>query len=126
MAEIQEEFEIGGWLITVLALLALLALSACEKKPSDAPKPRSELNTPVTSAQSSITPPVADPSVPPAATIAAVVNEPAASTAKDAPANKPVDSMTKAQESNAMPMPGQVNNHSTTALDPVKRGASAP
>ena len=55
MAELREEFEIGGWLITVLALLALLALSGCEKKPSDAaPKPRSELNTPVTSAPSSI------------------------------------------------------------------------
>ena len=54
MAELREEFEIGGWLITVLALLALLALSGCEKKPSDAPKPRSELNTPVTSAPPSI------------------------------------------------------------------------
>ena len=64
-----------------------------------------------------------DPSVPDAA---AVLDAPATNTAKDEPAMRATGTLTRAQESNAMPMPGQVNNHSSTALDPVKRGASAP
>lgn len=120
---------VGGWLVTLLALLALLALSACDRKPADPPLPKSTLNTPVAVAvalavvSSSGTP---DPSVPSAAATVAAKAEPAASTARDEPANRPPDVLTKAQESNAMPMPGQVNNHSTTANDGGKRSASTP
>ena len=118
---------VGGWLVTLLALLALLALSGCDRKPADPPLPKSTLNTPVAVASavvsSSVTP---DPSVPSAAATVAAKAEPAASTARDEPANRPPDVLTKAQESNAMPMPGQVNNHSTTANDGGKRSASAP
>jgi hypothetical protein len=34
----------------------------------------------------------------------------------------PQETMTKAEESKAMPLPGQVNDHSTTALDKSKNG----
>ncbi len=127
MRESSENGMVGGWLVTLLALLALLALSGCERKPADPPTPKAELNTPVAPApavaSSSGTP---DPSVPAAAATVAVQAPAAASTARDEPANRPTDGLTKAQESNAMPMPGQVNNHSTTAIDAAKRGASSP
>lgn len=127
-SESSEQAVVGGWLVTLLALLALLALSGCERKPADPPTPKAaELNMPVAPApavaSSSGTP---DPSVPAAAAAVAVQAPAAASTARDEPANRPTDGLTKAQESNAMPMPGQVNNHSTTAIDPAKRGASSP
>ncbi len=118
---------VGGWLVTLLALLALLALSACDRKPSDPPQPKSTMNTPV-----AVTPAMAstsgtpDPSVPSATATVVAKGEPAALTARDEPANRPLDGLTKAQESNAMPMPGQVNNHSTTANDSGKRSASSP
>jgi hypothetical protein len=34
----------------------------------------------------------------------------------------PQEKMTKAEESKAMPLPGQANDHSTTALDKNKGG----
>ena len=128
MDDSSDQAVVGGWLVTLLALLALLALSGCERKPADPPQPKSSgLNLPVAIApaiaSSSGTP---DPSVPAAAATAAVQAQPAASTARDDAANRPPDGLTKAQESNAMPMPGQVNNHSTTANDGGKRSASSP
>lgn len=92
-------------------LTSLLALAACS--PPDAP-----LAPPGPGSSSA-----RDPSVPDAAL---VLDAPATNTAKDEPAMRSSGTLTRAQESNAMPMPGQVNNHSSTALDPVKRGASAP
>ena len=128
MSNSSEKAMVGGWLLTLLALLALLALSGCDRKPADPPKPKSaELSAPIAAppavANSSGTP---DPSVPAAAATVAVQAAAAASTAQDAPANRMPDGLTKAQESNAMPMPGQVNNHSTTANDGNKRSASSP
>ena len=102
----------------VAALAAVMVLlSACEKRAGDPPVPRAEAARPVVP---SATP---DPSVPAAA---AVLTAPTTPTAKDAASGRATGSLTAAQESSAMPMPGQVNNHSTTALDAVKRGASAP
>lgn len=128
MHESSAQAAVGGWLVTLLALLALLALSGCDRKPADPPQPKSMgMNAPVAAApgvaSSSGTP---DPSVPSAAATAAVQAAPAASTARDDPSNRAPDGLTKAQESNAMPMPGQVNNHSTTANDGGKRSASSP
>lgn len=128
MRDSSDEAVVGGWLVTFLALLALLALSSCDRKPADPPQPKSGgLNAPVAMApavaSSSGTP---DPSVPAAAATVAVQAAAAASTASDDAANRPPDRLTKAQESNAMPMPGQVNNHSTTANDGGKRSASSP
>jgi len=97
-------------------VLALLGLAACDKRNADPPLPSAVTSTPVV-------PSVADPSVPPAN---AVVSPATAPTAQDAASGRATGPLTQAQESSAMPMPGQVNNHSTTALDPVKRAASAP
>ena len=94
--------------------LAMLALAACDKRKADPPLPGVAASTPAV-------PSVSDPSVPPAATVLAPATTP---TAQDAPGGRATGAMTKAQESSAMPMPGQVNNHSSTALDPVARGAS--
>ena len=97
-------------------VLALLGLSACDKRNADPPQPSAATSQPVV-------PSVTDPSVPLATS---VVSPATAPTAQDAASGRATGAMTKAQESSAMPMPGQVNNHSSTALDPVKRGASAP
>lgn len=100
-------------------LLAVLGLAACGKR--DAPvapaAPVSTVTVPPGPTVSS------DPSLPAAGS---VVAPPTTATAQDAPSGRANGKMTREQESSAMPMPGQVNNHSSTALDPVKRGASAP
>ena len=70
-------------------------------------------------------PAAATPAVRPDA-VPGAVTAPTTATAKDAASGRATGNLTAAQESSAMPMPGQVNNHSTTALDAVKRGASAP
>ncbi len=97
-------------------VLAVLGLAGCDKRKLDPPLPSAATSTPVV-------PSVSDRSVPPANS---VVSPATAPTAQDAASGRATGTLTKAQESSAMPMPGQVNNHSTTALDPVKRGASAP
>ena len=57
-----------------------------------------------------------DPSVPEAAGKGAGTQDPTALQGKAAPQEK----MTKEEESKAMPLPGQANGHSTTALDKSK------
>ena len=72
------------------------------------------------------TPPVATPTTPaaPVAAPPAVTTPPpaggapdAAATAKDTPANNPTGTLTKTEESNAMPKAGQANNHSSTSME---------
>ncbi len=96
--------------------LCWLGLAACDKRVAEPPAPSTQATTPVVSASP-------DPSVP-AAT--AVVTAPGTPTAQDTAGGRTTGTLTQAQESSAMPMPGQVNNHSTPSLDAVKRGASAP
>ena len=96
--------------------LALLGWAACDARTADPARPAAQSAQPVV-------PSMPDPSVPPATT---VVSPATAPTAQDTASGRATGGLTPAQESSAMPMPGQVNNHSTTALDPVKRGASAP
>jgi len=106
-------------------LLSVMALSACEKRPTDPTQPRTEAIAPANARPA--VPSAPDPSVPAASSVSA---PPPASTAKDEPSKKvgSNDTLTRTQESTAMPMPGQVNNHSTPSLDPAStpRAASAP
>ena len=99
------------------ALLAASCLLAACDKLTEPPAPRAGTGLP---AVPMATP---DPSVPPAPS---VLSQATTATAKDAASGRATGTLTPAQESTAMPMPGQVNNHSSTALDPAKRAASAP
>ena len=97
-------------------LLCLLGLAACDPRDAKTPLPSVQSVPAVVSA-------APDPSVPPAAS---VITPPTTPTAQDSASGRANGKLTSAQESSAMPMSGQVNNHSSTALDPAKRGASAP
>lgn len=101
--------------------LSMLFLLGCDKASMAPPAPQADADkTPAVV----LTPPIANTSVPAADS---VLTPATTATAKDESA-RPNGALTKAQESSAMPMPGQVNNHSTTSLDPkaVGRSASAP
>ena len=107
-------------------LLSVMAVAGCEKRPPDPTKPRTDAIAPA-NAQPAV-PSAPDPSVPAASSVLSA--PPPATTAKDE-ASKKVgsnDNLTRSEESTAMPMPGQVNNHSTPSLDPANTGrpASAP
>lgn len=95
-------------------LLGASALGACNLHLPDPALPTADATRPPT-------PSLSDPSVPAADT---VVTAPTTATAKDEPAARVTGTLTQAQESSAMPMPGQANNHSSTALDPPARAAS--
>lgn len=95
---------------------ALCLLAACDKL-AEPPAPRAGGGMPAVPLS---TP---DPSVPP---VPSVLTAPTTATANDAASGRATGTLTPAQESTAMPMPGQANNHSSTALDPAKKGASAP
>jgi hypothetical protein len=97
--------------------LVALQLCACQQAPSEPAA--------VTVKQSQIEPAPAtgsdaNTSVPPAASVMA----PAPEVKVDPAAGRSTDTMSRAQESAAMPMPGQNNDHSAP-LTPAKR-ASAP
>lgn len=99
-----------------LLMSSLLALAACDTRVlPDPAMPRTETAKPVNS-------PARDPSLPSATTAQTL---PAGKTASDDAGSRVTGTLTRAQESNAMPLPGQVNNHSSTALDPGARSASA-
>ena len=104
-----------------------MALTGCQK--SDAPAITSNGAPPEPITNTAPIPQFAkgDPSVPDASTVfaaqdaaekARAMQDTAALQQKSAPQEK----MTKAEESKAMPLPGQANDHSTTALDKNKGG----
>jgi hypothetical protein len=108
------------------AALALL-LGGCQK--SDAPTITSNGAPPRPASDATPIPqmPKGDPSVPDAATAFAAQDATAKTKAMEdtralqqTPA--PQEKMTKAEASKAMPLPGQANDHSTTALDKNKGG----
>ena len=112
--------------IFIGAALAL-TLAACQK--SDAPSSTSSGVPPEPVANATPIPqmPKGDPSVPDAATVfaaqdaaekAKAMQETTALQQKPAPQ----EPMTRAEESKAMPLPSQANDHSTTALDKNKGG----
>jgi hypothetical protein len=100
-----------------LLLLAALSLVACDRKPAYGPVPTVETiraePVPVSAAGS-------DPSVPAAESVLTPVASPAAAGSAAGRSNSP---MTAAQESSAMPLPGQANGHSAP-LVPVKAASS--
>jgi hypothetical protein len=95
-------------------------LAGCDKSRIDPPVPRVDAGKSTVAETSAA--PRRDPSVPSADS---VLTAPATATAKDETGTRPTSTLTRAQESSAMPMAGQANNHSSTALDSPK-GASAP
>lgn len=98
---------------------AALVLGGCSQEsarpPVQLPATAAVDTQPAAAASSSV-----DPSVPPVATVMSPPNE----TKVDPTAGRTNKAMTGVQESTAMPMPGQNNDHSAP-LSPAK-GASAP
>ena len=95
--------------------LALLVSACGQRVPEFSPPP-----TPPAVAEFPVRAPSADPSVPPADSVAL----PAGATAgPDARAGRTNAAMTRGEESAAMPMPGQNNDHSAP-LAPAKRASS--
>lgn len=105
----------------LIGFIAALSLSACEKRPLDPPAPQV---SPVTaeSAALTATTSASTPSVPPAA---AVFASPATAPKPDPTAGRSNSAMSRMQESTAMPMPGQNNDHSAP-LNLPKGAASGP
>jgi hypothetical protein len=101
--------------LTVFCLTAL-ALNACSRMPSDPPIPQTG-PAPIETAPA--TGPASDRSVPAADSVLT----PAAEARPDPAAGRSNRAMTGAQESTAMPMPGQNNDHSAP-LTPAKRASS--
>ena len=113
--------------ILIAAALMLAGVTGCQK--SDAPPVTSNGAPPQTVTNAAPIPqmPKGDPSLPDAAS--ALAAQDAAEKAKamqDATALQqkpaPREEMTNAEESKAMPLPSQANDHSTTALDKSKGG----
>ncbi|MCV2356492.1 hypothetical protein LNV09_20315 [Paucibacter sp. B2R-40] len=104
--------------LTTLCLVAL-TLSACDKAPPNPiwpPEPKVRPVTGELAAQVASAPQTSVPSVPSAATVLAT---PATATKVDPTAGRSNSAMSRAQESSAMPMPGQNNDHSAP-LTPTK------
>jgi hypothetical protein len=108
------------------AALAMV-LAGCQKSDAPAVTSNGTPPQPVTSATPIPQMPKADSPVPDAATAFAAqdaaektkaMQDTTALQQKPAPQEK----MTKVEESKAMPLPGQANDHSTTALDKNKGG----
>jgi PBP1b-binding outer membrane lipoprotein LpoB len=95
---------------------AAFLLAACDQRPEPVASQAESAASSV--AMSSSTPP--DPSVPAADS---VLRSPAAGTTTEAPGTRTNATLSGAQESNAMPMAGQVNDHSAPLA--AAKGASA-
>ena len=105
----------------IAAVLTLgTALSACEKKNPPTPSVLSSTETPSRAAVPLGSAAASDPSVPPAAVVAA---QPAAPTSRDDTSTRPRGEMTQAEESNSMPKAGQANNHSSPSFEGKASGA---
>jgi hypothetical protein len=109
--------EISGSAHFGALVVAAMLLSACSKTPS---QPAVPLATPVENATAPTTAGAAGTSVPDSASVLT----PAVATKVDPAAGRTNRAMSREQESSAMPLPGQNNDHSA-ALTPAKR-ASAP
>jgi len=106
---------------TPFAMIALCAsvllLGGCDKTPTASETPMAD--TPVQTESAATARAVDDPSVPAAESVLPPVN----ATKADPTPGGSNDTMSSAQESTAMPMPGQNNDHSTP-LRPAKRANS--
>ena len=97
-------------------VVAAMLLGACDKTPLRPPPP---LTTPGQGATAPTTAGTVDQSVPEAS----AVLPPAVAAKVDPAAGRSNSAMTREQESSAMPIPGQNNDHSA-ALTPGKRASS--
>ena len=107
-----------------LALCAVLALSACgreEANPESATLPGAAKGDGVQPGTAAVAP--NDPSVPNSAVMGNTGTTPSTA-GQDSPSNSPDGTMTKQEESQSMPQPGQPNSHSTTARD-AKHGTGS-
>jgi hypothetical protein len=109
----------------LVAITTAFALAACGETTPPAPKVGDAPGTSV-AAQAMTTPATADRDAPPAATPSThdatpQPEAPAAPTARDTAAQKPMDDLSKSKETSSLPLPGQVNNHSTPALDQANK-----
>jgi hypothetical protein len=95
-----------GLLAFVTLVLLAAGISACDRAPERPPQEPTAQVAPT---------PVPNP--PPTA---AAVTEGARPREGASANDQPMKSMTKAEESNSMPMPGQANDHSTVAKDSKK------
>lgn len=106
--------------VLLISLAAAAFVSACDERPSS---PASDMQPNVASPSPGPTP-VPTPAPPaatdptPRATAGASAAETA--TAQDSKANNPTGTLTKEEESSAMPKAGQANNHSSPALEKGK------
>lgn len=102
-----------------LALICagVLALGACDKTPTSPPTP--VVTTPVPTESAATAGPATDPSVPSAESVFPNANTPIAT----ANPGRSMAPLSDAQESTAMPMPGQNNDHSAPAA-PASRASS--
>jgi len=98
--------------LLLLNLLMLAALVACNRQPGASQDMAAGAPAPGAVAPRST--PASDPSVPAAAS---VVEAPAAVGGRDDKTSNPLGTLTKADESQAMPKPGQANTHSSPSLD---------
>ena len=96
------------------ALAALANLSACGDKrdPARPPQPQVAAAVPATAGGP-------DPSVPPAA---AVLPRDGTASAPTYPSTNQRNDISRNQESSAMPLPGQANDHSNTVADKPRPG----
>jgi len=103
---------------SALLLMALMMI-ACSKGPS-------EPAAPMTTAPRGETPPATaggpDTSVPDASSVLT----PSAGPKADATAGRTNGAMTRSQESSAMPMPGQNNDHSAPVVPATRASSSSP
>lgn len=113
---------------SMLAGAALvMVLAACQRSDPPAVTSNGAPARPVTDGAPIPQMPKGDPSAPDAATTFAAQDvagktEAAQGTVALQQKPAPQEKMTKTEESKAMPLPGQANDHSTTALDKNKGG----
>jgi hypothetical protein len=100
----------------VVLLVIALVMSACSKAPSTPPVPMTTAS-PIESSRARVG--SSDTSVPDARSVLA----PSVGPMADPTAGRTNGAMTRSQESSAMPLPGQNNDHSAP-LSPAKRASS--
>ena len=106
----------------IVAVLSVLALAACEKRldqsTSTAPEKLAASGTSGNLVGVSPAPPTAPEGT---ETTPVDPNKPLKETAQTTSAAEGSKELTKAEESNSMPLPGQPNDHSTVAPDPSQK-----
>ena len=98
-----------------VALVAIL--TACGDGNTSSAPPATARPAPTSGSPSA---PTVDPSLPPIPSASALTTD-AGARGIDSAATKPMDSMSKKEESEAMPKAGQGNSHSSPSLEPAKK-----